>query len=213
MNTHPLRGVLDDAAAGRFPSADGGVDVVPPVTGLAGVLVGMTGHFVLAADIDPCEIAERLPRGGFSAAMSATTLTWIGTRVGSTPSTFDALLVRRGTGAGVPAGMREVATHDHPRVERALRYRRQARVFVAEDAVLVVGQGVCDRWELGFEVDPSARSRGAGRAVARAAADLVPAGEPLWAQVSPGNAASMRALAAAGFVAVGAEVLFPLLPE
>jgi RimJ/RimL family protein N-acetyltransferase len=45
--------------------------------------------------------------------------------------------------------------------------------------------------------------------VARAAAGLVPAGEPLWAQVAPGNAASLRALAAAGFVPVAAEVLFP----
>ena len=41
-----------------------------------------------------------------------------------------------------------------------------------------------------------------------AARGLVPAGEPLWAQVAPGNAASMRSTLAAGFVPVGAEVLF-----
>jgi hypothetical protein len=51
-----------------------------------------------------------------------------------------------------------------------------------------------------------------GRKVARAAAALVPAGEPLWAQVAPGNAASLRAVGAAGFVPVGAEVLFPRSP-
>jgi RimJ/RimL family protein N-acetyltransferase len=104
-----------------------------------------------------------------------------------------------------------VDARDHPRVERAGRYRHEIRVFVADDdaAVLVVGRGVCDRWELGFEVAPGARGRGLGRSVARAAAGLVPAGEPLWAQVAPGNAASLRSVLAAGYVPVAAEVLFP----
>jgi hypothetical protein len=44
--------------------------------------------------------------------------------------------------------------------------------------------------------------------VAAAARAVVPEGEPVWAQVAPGNAASMRSTAAAGFVPVGAEVLF-----
>jgi len=34
----------------------------------------------------------------------------------------------------------------------------------------------------------------------------VPGGEPLWAQVAPANAASVRAFLAAGFTPVGAEV-------
>ncbi len=116
-----------------------------------------------------------------------------------------------GTGAGAPDWLHEVDGHDHPRVERASRYRAGMRVFVADgdDAVLVVGRGVCDRWELGFEVLPDAQRRGLGRAVACAALGLLPAGEPLWGQVAPGNAASLRTLAAAGFVPVGAEVLFP----
>jgi hypothetical protein len=36
---------------------------------------------------------------------------------------------------------------------------------------------------------------------------LLPAGEQVWAQVAPGNAASVRAALAAGFRPVGAEVL------
>jgi GNAT superfamily N-acetyltransferase len=143
--------------------------------------------------------------------MSAATLTWLADRLDSTPATFDALLCRIGDGSGAPAWLREVDGHDHPRVERASRYRSDMRVFVAEDdaAVLVVGRGVCDRWEFGFEVMPDAQGRGVGRKVAAAAAGLVPAGEPLWAQVAPGNAASLRALHAVGFVPVAAEVLFP----
>jgi hypothetical protein len=37
---------------------------------------------------------------------------------------------------------------------------------------------------------------------------LTPPGEPLFAQVTPGNAASLRVVEAAGFRPLGAEVLF-----
>jgi RimJ/RimL family protein N-acetyltransferase len=37
---------------------------------------------------------------------------------------------------------------------------------------------------------------------------LVPGDRPLWAQVHPGNAASVRAFLAAGYRPVGAEILF-----
>jgi hypothetical protein len=36
----------------------------------------------------------------------------------------------------------------------------------------------------------------------------VPEGQPVFAQVAPGNPSSVRACLAAGYVAVGAEVLF-----
>jgi GNAT superfamily N-acetyltransferase len=211
VSTHPLRALLDDAAAGKFPPADGLVEVVPSPGGRADAIIGLTGHFMLAADIDAEEVAARVSPGDFSVPMSPATLTWLGQRLGSIPATVDALLCRIGGGEGAPDWLREVDGHDHPRVERASRYRQEMRVFVTDNdaAVLVVGRGVCDRWEFGFEVLPGAQGRGFGRKVARAAAGLVPAGEPLWAQVAPGNAASLRALGAAGFVPVAAEVLFP----
>lgn len=211
MSRHPLRALLDDAAIGRFPPADGLIDVVRSPGGRADVIVGLTGHFMLAADIAPEEIAARIPPGDLSRPMSAPALNWLAHRLESKPATFDALLSRVGDGGGAPEWLREIDGHDHPRVERASRYRTDMRIFAAEDdaAVLVVGRGVCDRWEFGFEVAPGSQGRGLGRKVARAAAGLVPAGEPLWAQVAPGNAASLRALGAAGFVPVGAEVLFP----
>jgi hypothetical protein len=51
-------------------------------------------------------------------------------------------------------------------------------------------------------------AQGLGRALALAARHLVPAGEPVFAQVSPGNAASLRAILAAGYRPLGSEVLF-----
>ena len=67
---------------------------------------------------------------------------------------------------------------------------------------------VAGRWEMAYEVDPSARDRGMGRALAAVAPSLVPDGEPLFAQASPGNAASVRSLVAAGYPPIGGECLF-----
>ncbi len=211
MSVHPLRSLLDDAAAGRFPPADGRVEVVPSPGGRADAIVGLTGHFMLAADIAPDEFAQRVPPGDLARPMSPATLLWLGERLGSTATTYDALLCCSGTGAGVPPWLHEVDALDHPRVEEASRYRQAMRVFVTDDdaALLVLGRGVCGRWDFGFEVALDARGRGLGRRVVQAALGLVPAGEPLWAQVAPGNAASLRAVSAVGFVPVGAEVLFP----
>src|SRR5207237_9857001 len=99
---------------------------------------------------------------------------------------------------------------DHPRVARAARYRSDMRTYATDDGgVLVVGRGICGRWEIGYEVAPEARGRGLGRRIVTAARGLVPAGETVWAQVAPGNAASLRSTIAGGFVPVAAEVLFP----
>ncbi|HXM55375.1 MAG TPA: hypothetical protein VOB72_08295, partial [Candidatus Dormibacteraeota bacterium] len=38
---------------------------------------------------------------------------------------------------------------------------------------------------------------------------LAPAGEPVFVQVSPGNAASLRVVLAAGYRPIGSEVLLP----
>lgn len=94
---------------------------------------------------------------------------------------------------------------------RARRYRDEVRAYAVDgpaEAMVLVGRGFAERWETAFEVAPADRGRGLGRALAAAARHLVPDGEPVWAQVSPGNAASLRAVLAAGFLPVGAEVLF-----
>jgi hypothetical protein len=43
----PLAAVLDDAAAGRFPPADGGVTIVPPPSARDAGVLGFTAHAVV----------------------------------------------------------------------------------------------------------------------------------------------------------------------
>lgn len=57
-------------------------------------------------------------------------------------------------------------------------------------------------------VAPLARARGLGRALAAAARRFVPPDQPVYAQVSPRNVASVRAVLGAGYAPIGAEVLY-----
>jgi GNAT superfamily N-acetyltransferase len=138
--------------------------------------------------------------------------------VGAGPGTLDVVFaapppeLRSRLGNDVELWMRDDLAH-HARVRRACRYRPETAVYADRshgepDGVLIVGQGVAGRWEMAFEVAPSARGAGLGRKLAAAAASLVPDGEQLFAQVAPGNTASLRACLAAGYTPIGAEVLF-----
>jgi L-amino acid N-acyltransferase YncA len=74
--------------------------------------------------------------------------------------------------------------------------------------LVTLGRGLAGRWELSVEVAPRHRGAGVGRRLIAAGRRVAPAGEPLFAQVAPSNAASLRAFLAAGFRPIGAEVLF-----
>lgn len=202
-----LSRVLAAAAAGRPPPADGRVDVLPRAAGgaVAGV-VGFTAHHVVAADVDPGWVASVLPPRSLSAPLSARFLAALADRVGAEPGAYDTVLV-----AGAPpvplAGLTPVAAADSARLRRAERYRTDVRAYAVPGAILVLGRGLAGRWEVSLEVEPAHRGRGLGRALVAAAPALVPAGAPLWAQVSPANVASLRAFLAAGYRPVAAEVL------
>ena len=116
-------------------------------------------------------------------------------------------------GGRTPSGLTPTAltpTGLHTRIARAVRYRDDVRAWQAAGGVIAIGRGVAGRWETAIEVDPRFRSAGLGRRLASAARHLVPDGAPVWAQIAPGNAASVRAFLWAGFRPIGAEVLlFP----
>jgi L-amino acid N-acyltransferase YncA len=74
--------------------------------------------------------------------------------------------------------------------------------------VVIIGRGLAGRLEVSIEVNPDRRGGGIGSRLAKAALSLTPANEPLFAQVSPGNVASLRAFLAAGYRPICSEVLF-----
>ena len=213
MAGHLLGSLLGDVAAGRFPEPDGSVTILPqPSPRYAGVLA-FTAHSVVFADADPAWIRGQLPPGDLAAPMLPAFLQALADRTGRRVSSHDLLCVAAQLAGPSPFGLSPLAvTADagHPRVTRAMRYRTDVRVRQAASGVVVVGRGVAGRWEAAVEVDPNCQGRGLGRELATAARHLVPDGAPVWAQIAPGNAASVRAFLAAGFAPVGAEAL--LLP-
>jgi len=161
---------------------------------------------VVAADVDPAWVAAETAARPLTAPLGARFLAALADRVGAEPGVLDAVLVAPPSSA---TGLElSPAAVEHPRVERALLHRSDVRVWTTADGagLLTLGRGVAGRWEVSLEVDPSARGRGLGTALAAAARSLVEG--PLWAQVAPANTASLRAFLAAGYRPVGAEVLF-----
>jgi GNAT superfamily N-acetyltransferase len=208
---HPLLGVLLRAARGRPPAPDGAVEVLPGLPGPVDAVLAFTAHHLVVADVDPELVAARLPDGDLSAPMGPAFLAWLGGLLGSRPGSLDVVLAADGLGGGpLPELARVTDPGRHPRVVEALRHRSDLEVWSDPEraGLLLLGRGLAGRRELAFEVEPARRNRGLGRRLVAAARHLVPPGEPLFAQVAAGNAASLRALEAAGFRPLGAEVLF-----
>ncbi|MEU1012889.1 GNAT family N-acetyltransferase [Streptomyces sp. NPDC005890] len=203
-----LRDILDAAAAGVFPAADGGTTVVPQPSPRDAGVMSFTAHSVVFTDEDPRWVREAL-RGTDCDALAATMnprfLTALMDRTGRRSETIDAVLVADPLPGEPPLALREVADPGHPRIAYAHGRRDEVRAWTAEGGVLVMGRGVAGRLEVSVEVTEGVRHRGLGRLLVTAARQL--AAEPLWAQVAPGNARSMRAFQAAGYRPVGAELL------
>lgn len=214
--TH-LTKVLAGAVAGTYPHPGGRLTVTPqPSERDAGVLA-FTGHAVVFIDLDPDEVASLAgcdrDADGFalrdlSAPLNPPFLTALAARTGRRVNNIDQLTLATPLPGPPPFALEPVRdAYAHPRLARARRYRDDVRAWRARGGLLILGRGVAGRWEAAVEVDVDTRGRGLGRALAAAARHLVPGGAPLWAQVAPGNAASVRAFASAGYVPVGAEAL------
>jgi hypothetical protein len=210
---HPLLAILDAAADGRFPPVDGVCEVLPPA-GEFRAVVAFTGHAYVLADVDAAEL-NKLEADGYGGASRPHVLQWVAGddgRIGS----LDVVLVADGSSG--PTLPRRRDLDEHPRVRRAAGYRTDVRVHADDAGLVVLGRGLAGRCELSVELlDVTGSGLGHGRRLIRAGlAELAP-GERCWAQVAPGNAASLRAFLACGFVPICSEILIapggPALPD
>ncbi|MEU1040996.1 GNAT family N-acetyltransferase [Streptomyces sp. NPDC005551] len=205
-----LRDILDAAARGVFPPADGRTTVVPQHSARDAGVLAFTAHSVVFTDEDPAWVHETLRAldcDPLAATMNPRFLAAFMDRTGRSTDTVDLLTVAAPLPGEPPLALTEIDDPGHPRVVRARKRRDDVRVWAAGGAVLVLGRGVAGRLEAAVEVPESVRHQGLGRALAAAARQLS-AGEPVWAQQAAGNARSVRAFQAAGYRPVGAEALF-----
>ncbi|WP_405063299.1 GNAT family N-acetyltransferase [Kribbella sp. NBC_01505] len=209
-----LADILHSVEGGTFPIPDLGVTVVSPPSARESCVMAFTGHVVVAADVDAAWVAERLPPEDMVEPVAPPFLTALAEATGRHAHCLDAMLLAPAIRdpaerAAAVAGLEEFTGHDHPRVVRALEFRDHVRVYGdPSGSVMTIGNGVAGRTECSVEVPESARGQGHGRRLAQAARALIPADAHIWAQVTPGNAASFRAFLAAGYRIVGSEILF-----
>jgi len=185
------------------PPADGGVTVIDPPDERSVGVFAFTAHHVISAPVAEDWVRSVLPAGDLSAPLNPPFLTALSARCGLAVNNIDAIFLA--PPGGLPLELRPADDLDHARANRAREHRADVRVWTVDGGLVTLGRGVAGRWEVSVEVDPAARGRGLGRALFSAARTLVD--ELVWAQVAPGNAASVRAVLAAGFLPVGAEVL------
>jgi len=170
-------------------------------------VVAFPGHIVVAADVDPAWVTGLLPEVDYCAPLNPPFLAALEGKLDRRVNNIDMILLAAPAEGPPELALTRVADADHQRVHRARRYRDDLRIWTTDGGILVLGRGVAGRWEAAVEVDEDRRERGLGRRLAAAARHLVPDRRPIWAQVSPGNASSVRAFVAAGYAPIGAEAL------
>jgi hypothetical protein len=233
---HPLLDIMNAAAQGIFPAADGVVEVMPLLPGSPHIyILELTGHAYVMTSHTQAELVA-VGADGFGGVVHPNVLNFLagvhrqttkersdqqremgqqqipkGAQIGC----HDALLVAKGTGA---PGHREEGSlphrldlDEHPRVGYAKIRRRHVKVYGDDRGLVTLGKGIADRWEISVEVDPKNRSAGNARALITAALSHVPSDEWCFGEVSPGNAASLRSFLAAGWIPIGAEII--IMPE
>jgi GNAT superfamily N-acetyltransferase len=205
-----LAQLLGDVAAGRYPPPDGSVTIMPQPSRRDAGVIAFTAHSVVFVDLDPAWVRGLLPPGDLSGPLLPPFLQALSGATGRRVNSTDLLCVAAPQPGPPEIMLTPAVPSGHPRITRALRHRDHVRVWETPGAIVSIGRGVAGRWEVALEVEPGYRGKGLGRELAAAARHLVPDGAPLWAQIAPGNAASVRAFLAAGFQPVGAEALLPL---
>ena len=207
--------LLANAVQGSPPPVDLQTVLLGRPPGPTSAVLGFTGHHVVAADVDQNWLDANREVRDLGSVMRAPFLAALGAHIGARVGHLDAVLAaamagqEQAIGPSVELVEIDAAGDDHGRVRRALAYRSDVRAHRTPDGagVVMLGRGLAGRWEIAFEVEPRARGRGLGVALACAGPSLAPPGEPVFAQVSPGNVASLRVLLAAGYRPIGSEVL------
>jgi len=144
---HPLLPVLLEAAAGRFPPADGAVVVLLPLAPGLEAVVSFTARAYLCTALPKDEALHRVP-DAYGGATDPGTL--LALARGGTVGVLDVTLVREGAG-GQPVLPVRHDLDNHPRVRHARAVRRDVVVRGDERGLVTLATGLAGRRELNVQ--------------------------------------------------------------
>ena len=191
--------MLRDAAAARFPEADGGFSRAAPWRAGVEAAVAFTGHAVMVVGHDvPDERLVELGVHGYGGAHDPRVTTALAGR--GEINVLDVLLLGVGTGGDSALVDRPdlAATH---RAEHATQWRDDVRVLGlpgSSASLTTLSRGIGGLPEIGLHAQDVPADVLLDGVLA-----LVPQGEVVVASVTPGNARSLRFFLRRGFVPVG----------
>lgn len=200
---HPLLSIYLRAARGEFPPTDGQAVFLPSLQPEQAAVVSFTARAYIATSLTRVDFAD-VQLDGYGAAIQPAFLARLAGPTGHIFMT-DMTLVGRGLGGGSLPFRDDL--EDHIRVRYARTIRNNVCVHGDERGFITLSNGLAGRPEMSIELASGTENRGTGRALIAEALKLTPTGEPLFAAVSPGNARSVRAFLAMGFVPIGSEVI------
>jgi hypothetical protein len=175
-------------------------------------VVAFTAHHVIATELEPEQVARHLRERDVQLPTDPRFLVWLSERAGgSSEDTIDVVLAR--TGVEPASDLRMVAPDAEaladPRVAFAASTRSDVRVHrsPADAAVVVLGRGLVNRLEVSIELEVSRRGFGLAEKLLDVALSEAGPTELVYAQISAGNSAALRAALRAGFRPICAEYL------
>jgi hypothetical protein len=154
--------LLHAAARGVFPPENGRIEVIGAVEGAPAAALSFTAHHVVACDVPAGEVLARIDPGDLKGPPAPGVLAWLAARTGLVAGSLDVVLAWvPGRAGGGDVAVREIDAGDHPRLDRARRWRRELRVFEDRDGrgMVLLGRGVAGRLELSVEVARGERDR------------------------------------------------------
>lgn len=165
--------------------------------------MSFTGYAVIATGRPAEEVLARSP-DGYGGALAPGFLLWLAGEDGRV-GCQDAVLVAPGEGGADRDLSRHHDLDAHSRVRHAQALRSDVRVYGDDTGFVTVGVGLGGLTEMSVEIT-AGHGLGHGRSLIRRGLTLVDPADVVVAQVTPGNARSLRAFLAAGFVPIGSAV-------
>jgi hypothetical protein len=113
----------------------------------AAAVVSFPGHIVVAADVEPAWVTGQLPDFDLSAPLNPPFLGALAAKLDRRVNNIDMVMIAAHAPGPPDLSLTAVDDQDHPRVRRARRYRHDVRIWTTPGGVLVLGRGLCGRWE------------------------------------------------------------------